>query len=93
MSAVGQNPLNGRPQAVRRLTTGSSLRGVITSSEVEKVLKKTKTGKAAGQSGVMSEMFAAADELGLEWLTDLCNKIVTEGKIPEHWEEFACPRL
>ena len=61
-------------------------RGVITRSEVEKVLKKTKTGKAADHSGVMSEMFVIADELGLEWLTDLCNKIVTEGKIPEDWK-------
>src|SRR5260221_9086079 len=58
----------------------------IKRSEVEKALKKTKKGKAAGPSGVMSDMFAAADELGLEWLTDLCNKIVTEGKIPEDWK-------
>ena len=49
----------------------------ITRTEVEKALKKTKKGKATGPSGVTSEMFAAADELKLEWLTDLCNKIVT----------------
>src|SRR5260221_2935799 len=59
---------------------------IITISEVEKALKKTKKGKDAGPSGLMSEMYAAVDELGLEWLTDLCNKIVTEGKIPEDWK-------
>jgi hypothetical protein len=59
----------------------------ITRVEVEKALKKMKKGKAAGPSGVVSEMLKAAGEIGAEWMTDLCNSIVLEGKIPEDWKD------
>ena len=39
-------------------------------------------------SGVVSEMCKAANGLGVEWLTDLCNNInniVSEGKLLEEW--------
>ena len=29
------------------------------------------------------EMFMADENLGVEWLTDLCNLIVAEGRIPD----------
>ena len=58
----------------------------ISSEEVEKAIKKMKIGKAAGPSGVVSEMIKAADGIGVAWLTDLCNSIVKEGRIPEDWK-------
>ena len=48
---------------------------------MKKALKKMKKGKAAGSTGVVSEMMKAAGDLGIEWLTDLCNAIVCEGNI------------
>jgi hypothetical protein len=58
----------------------------ITQEEVRNAIRKMKKGKAAGSTGVVSEMIKAADELGVEWLTDLCNTIVCEGKIPTDWK-------
>ena len=55
--------------------------------EIKKAIKKSKKGKAAGPSGVVSEMIEAADELGVDWLTDLCNAIIGERKIPEDWQQ------
>jgi len=58
----------------------------ITNAEVKKALASMKKGKAAGQSRVVAEMLQAADDVGVEWLTELCNAIVTEGTIPEDWK-------
>ena len=57
----------------------------ITRAEVETALKKTKSGKAPGQSGVVTEMLKASGEIGVEWLVDLCNSVIRERKIPEDW--------
>ena len=46
-----------------------------------------KTGKAVGQSGIGAEMLKAAGEAGVSWVTDLCNVIVKEGKIPADWKK------
>jgi hypothetical protein len=58
----------------------------ITKKEVQKALKKMKKGKAAGSTGVVSEMMKAAGDSGVEWMTDLCNMIIREGKIPSDWK-------
>ena len=50
-------------------------------------LTKTKSGKAAGPSGVVAEMLRASGDLGVQWVTDLCNKIVQEGKISSDWRK------
>jgi hypothetical protein len=50
--------------------------------EVVKALKKMKRGKAAGPTGVIAEMFTASGNLVVEWLTDICNSIVNEERIP-----------
>ena len=55
---------------------------IISCSEV-----KTKSGKAAGLSGVIAEMLRASGDVGVQWVTDLCNKIVQEGKIPSDWRK------
>jgi len=65
-------------------TQGPSCR--ITTVEVEQALKNMKNGKAAGQTSVVTEMLKAANDVGIEWLTDLCNLIVCEGEVYEHWK-------
>src|SRR5208282_878816 len=54
----------------------------ITEEEVRVALAKTKVGKAAGPTGLVSEMLTASGETGVSWLTDLFNAIVKEGNIP-----------
>ena len=44
---------------------------------------KTKQGKSAGPTGVEVEMLKAAGETGTLWLTDVCNTVVKDGKVPE----------
>jgi len=44
-------------------------------------------GKAAGSSGVVTEMLKSAGENGIRWMTDLFNQIVSEGKIPTDWRK------
>ena len=55
--------------------------------EVVKALKQMRDGKAPGLSGVASELMKAAGDVGIEWLTDLCDKIIQERKIPEDWKK------
>jgi len=42
-----------------------------------------KKGKAAGPTGNVSEMFMADEDCSVEWLTSLCNLIVTQERIPD----------
>ncbi|MBJ3377342.1 hypothetical protein JGC18_24880, partial [Salmonella enterica subsp. enterica serovar Typhimurium] len=63
---------------------GSSCR--ITDAEVEKAIGRMKKGKAAGPTGVVTEMLKASQEVGVQWLTDLSNRIIDEGRIPGDWE-------
>jgi len=57
----------------------------ITEIEVKVALSQMKSGKAAGPSGIVSEMMKAAGDDGVKWLTSLFNKIISEGKIPSDW--------
>ena len=41
--------------------------------------------KASGTSGVVAELMKASGNLGDQWLTDLGNTILREGKIPVDW--------
>jgi len=41
--------------------------------------------KAAGPSGVVADMLKAAGEAGTRWITNVCNSVVREGRIPEDW--------
>ncbi|XP_065321165.1 uncharacterized protein LOC135928638 [Gordionus sp. m RMFG-2023] len=51
--------------------------------EIKRAVKKMKKGTASGLTMVLSEMFKGSDDLGIEWLMNLANQIVTEGTIPE----------
>ena len=55
----------------------------ISEEEVEAAIGKMKLGKAAGPSGVVADMLKAAGEDGTRWMTELCNAVVRDGKIPE----------
>ena len=59
----------------------------ITTEEVKVAKKGMKLGKAAGPSGVVTEMLKSAGEDGIKWMTDLFNQIVSEGKIPADWKK------
>ena len=49
-------------------------------------LKKMKRHKAPRLSGLVAEMIQATWDIGTQWILDLCNGIVKEGRIPEDWK-------
>ena len=57
----------------------------ITMEEVRSAIKKMRNNKAAGPSGVVADMLKAAGEAGTRWITDICNRVVKEGRIPDDW--------
>ena len=44
-----------------------------------------KQDKSAGPTGVVAEMLKAAGETGTSWMTEVCNAVVKDGKVPEDW--------
>jgi len=59
----------------------------FTASEVRAAIAKMKSGKSVGPSGIAAEMLKAAGEDGVRWVTDICNAIVKEGRIPDDWRK------
>ena len=57
----------------------------ISEEEVEAAIGKMKLGKAGGPSGVVADMLKAAGDEGTRWMTELCNAVIKEGKIPTDW--------
>ena len=55
--------------------------------EVNKAIIKMKSNKASGPSGVAADMIKAAGVPGAEWVTDVCNAVVRDGRIPEDWSK------
>ena len=58
---------------------------MIRRAEILKALRMMKKGKAAGPTGIVSEIFAAEEDCSVEWMTSLCNLIVAQGRIPDDW--------
>jgi len=63
--------------------------------EVSAALKKMKRHKAPGLSELVAEMIQSTEDIGTQWILDLCNGIVKEGCIPEdcthtHTQSFYC---
>ena len=56
---------------------------LISEEEIAVAIKGLKIGKAAGPTGVVSEMMKAAGGFGSRLMTDLINNIVKEGCIPD----------
>ena len=54
---------------------------------MREAIAKSKSDKASGQSGVMSEMLKAAGETGVQWATSIFNGIIREGKIFADWRK------
>jgi len=54
--------------------------------EVAVALKKMKRHKAAGLPGLVAEMIQVTEDIGTQWILDLCNGIVKEDCIPEDWK-------
>jgi len=44
-----------------------------------------KKRKAAGPTGIVSEIFIAEEDFSVKWLTSQCNLIVAQGRIPDDW--------
>ena len=57
----------------------------ISALKVDAAIGKMKQGKSGGPTGVVSEMLKAAGETGILWMTDVCNAVMRDGKIPEDW--------
>src|SRR5258706_323076 len=60
---------------------------LITVEEERAATAKAKAGKAAGPSGLVSEMLTASGEAAALWMTDIFNAIVREGHIPADWKK------
>ena len=55
----------------------------ISESEVEKAIRKMKTGKAIGEDGVAVEMIGALENFSIKKLTRIINKMYSSGEIGE----------
>ena len=60
---------------------------LISEEEVAGVIKGLKMGKAAGPTGVVSEMMKTSGGFGTRWMTDLINNIVKYSYIPDYWRK------
>ena len=56
--------------------------------EVDAAISKMKQGKSGGPTGLVSEMLKNSGETGTLWMTDVCNAVVKDGKIPEDWRSW-----
>ena len=56
---------------------------LLSVDEVKLAIAKAKSGKAAGPSGVMVDMLKVSGKEGAEWVTDVCNAVVRDGRIPK----------
>ena len=56
-------------------------------SEVGAAISTMRPSKAAGPYGVVADMMKAAGEVGTKWMTDVCNAVVRDGRIPENWSK------
>ena len=60
---------------------------LISEEDVASAIKGLKMAKAAGPTGVVSEMMKASGGFGSRWMTDLINNIVKVGCIPDDWRK------
>lgn len=49
--------------------------------------RRMKKGKAAGPTSIVTEMLKAVQDVGVQWLTNMINRIIDEGRILGDWEE------
>ena len=46
-----------------------------------------KSSKSAGPSGVVEDIMKAVGEAETKWVTDVCNAVVKDGRIPKDWSK------
>ena len=56
---------------------------IILKEEVKKAIDTLRPGKAPGEDEITTEMLQALDEIGIDKITELCNKIYDTGYIPD----------
>ena len=56
---------------------------IILTEEVKKAIDSLRPGKAPGEDEITTEMLQALDEIGIDKITELCNKIYDTGYIPD----------
>ena len=59
---------------------------VFTAAEVATAIKEIKSGKAAGEDEIRSEMLKALTGEGILWLTRVCQVAWKFGKTPRDWQ-------
>ena len=74
-------------RAVRQRPVRSHMAEPPTVEELEEAISKLKSGKAAGQSGILPEMIRTAsyDDDFLNSLLELVQLVWREGKVPQDW--------
>jgi hypothetical protein len=72
---------------LEQLNEGSGPSEEITVEKVRAAIMKANIGKAPGPYGVVVEMLRATGNVGVHWITDLCNIVIADGKIPEDWRK------
>ena len=61
--------------------------------EVMAALKKMKNHRFQGLSGLVAEIIQATGDIGIQRPADLCNDIIKEGCIPDHWKSTVVYQL
>ena len=56
---------------------------IILKEEVKKAIDTLRPGKAPGEDNITTEMLQALVEIGIDKITELCNKIYDTGYIPD----------
>ena len=54
--------------------------------EVEKAIGQMKSRRAGGPTELVGEIIHTADQVGVKKMTEICNIVVDEEKIPRDWE-------
>ena len=57
----------------------------ISEEEVGAAIGKMKLGEAVYPSSVVTDMLKAAGDEGTRWMTELCNAVFRDSKIPKDW--------
>ena len=58
----------------------------IKAEMVNNAITKMKPGKAAGPSGIVTEMLKSSGTSGTNLIVDLINEIIKYGEVPSDWE-------
>ena len=65
----------------------------ITKEEIRRAIKKLKNNKAAGTDNIQAEMMKESEDISVDVLYTLFNRIWDEGSVPEQWKEGIIVKL